>query len=538
MEIIQRGISESKNQPFNHWFAARFFDSDPACAQALKVLVKKALKLETWKPFLQELNASGALIATQASEKDYFENKSKEISIDKVSLVYTYREFCNFQSDKRVEAKKVLVTMGGGNLDKIGYTYTAGISKYTYEGKEITRADLIANVKNLVDDGVSKVKMQTDPQLMMLSEILGKKYDEVEKINPRETSVNGKVSASAVMNFVKEMPTFLASPMYMQSMQKALKTTQNEIPIARIESGKEKITELVLPKIEKNFLNADSLICSQDICVAVVENLGITLTEDTNSVLRKEFLKKLEAKTDESILLNESWLSKVETNQLDGYVPIYTGLKSQSWVLRKDKDFKIVGKEAWRYAMGVVRKMSRFYGLWIRAKLDTATFMQYISALGLRDTTMISRLLLRNYEVWNGTYKVEKFRETPMKVTVGNDNFGGLRLEGLDVMFHQVEKFEEPIKEIDRDEMPMGQIKNKEKKRERDDVQKKKKKKKKEKDSDSDEESSKSEDKGKSDDESDKILYSSSEEEKKSTKKRKGSEAQISSLFKKIKGDS
>jgi len=152
----------------------------------------------------------------------------------------------------------------------------------------------------------------------------------------------------------------------------------------------------------------------------------------------------LENKTEEmpdNILFNPSWLDNKNFEKIKDYCPVYTGLKSCAWMLRRVDGYPVcLNKDTLKLILNMVFKFAKFYGLWIRAGLKNTHISRYINNVLKLDPEKIYGFVVQvNIKEWTSPLEIVKFKETSL-FTVKEDT-------GI---------FDDDIKDINVDEIFEG----------------------------------------------------------------------------------
>jgi len=411
----------SMKQGYHQWYSAKYFDRDESCAEALRILMDKLVANKRHKPFIADLTQNLHIIVSELSDPNYYNDLDEKISIKDYNLVSTYDKFVGYKKSRIIMMQKLIPTFSSLEKKEV-ICYKEGDSiKFKTLDKEVTPVEMKKEITEHLKGNNEEYKIEDNKKDIFIAEISCKSYAYVETTKSENISVEKKVSAEAVVNFIENIKENVIDPQYSELLSKSMTSKQNEIPISyKNKEGKKDYVQLVLPNIIKHFMNKEHYFNNQDVAEALVARFDLDGSDKSALMLEQEFIRNLEPDNQDempsAMLFNPSWLERCNFEKISRYCPIYTGYKSCAWVLKRVDGYPgCMNKETLKMLLTMIMKFAKFYGLWVRGGLQSNRISRYINdVLRLTRKKVYGFALHENLEEWIKPLEIRKFKESSL----------------------------------------------------------------------------------------------------------------------------
>jgi hypothetical protein len=413
-------MSENKPtfQGYHQWYAAKYAKSDEKFAKCLKYVTSALKQMKNASAFCTDYNLNVKNIMLDLEDPDYYKKCAPLIDIDEDLLLSHYGVYKGYQKVKDISNQAIVPTWKGLVKKDVEcvITETKPVFLVGENHAEVKPKQMEKDIGSYFDTKGAKYRLQNERKVILISDLAHLPYIEVKKRVPKNISVDNKVSAEVVVNYVENIKTEAVKEDTVNAIKDSLRKKSTDIPIMTELNGKREAVPVSMPNILKNFMNPTHLVNSQDIAEAISEREGVPPGDKSSATLAKEFLDTIGAEEKpKKMLFNQAWLDNISIDKLIGYCPVFTGMKKCSWILyamAKEEYPPVVSKDQFKLVLVMVQKIAKLFALWLRGGMKASSFEKYIEqALKIKKTTIFGATIMTNVGVWLEPVTIKKFRQ-------------------------------------------------------------------------------------------------------------------------------
>jgi len=459
---------QCKNQGYHHWYAKKYFSGKEECVSALRVLMDTLMENKLHKAFVTDFTQNLHLIVSHLEDPTYYDGLEEEIVLKQHDMIGTFDKFIGHRKTRPVPTEKIVPTWSQLEKKEIICEKRGNTTVFRVQDRQVTVEEMKRDVTDYLKRRNEDFKMQDKNRVMFVSEVAQQTYVQVEDKPVEDISVDKKISAEVVVNFVEKLKDNVMQKDYAEILQKSLTSKQAEIPVSyETKEGKKEYAYVILPRVLRYFMNHDHLVHNQDIAEAIIRRYGLNGQDKTSLMLQKEFNQALGMKEEMplALLFNPSWLETIPFEKIQEYCPVYTGYTPASWVLMRADGYQgCMNKDTFKLILMMIVKMAKFYGLWMRGGLTSQMLVRYVlNVLKLTTKKVYGFAIHQNIKEWMEPLEISKYKETSMLVVKEDTNIfdNDYQPQDLDKIFDgfQGSRFEPEVKMHDRDDGELNENK-------------------------------------------------------------------------------